>query len=475
MGCAESTRCHMQFEHDVPVEMLLHSLQRVVPVIPISKASVNSGVVRVYGRIVKPRVDKHERLLKSFDTLRRGCVCLDVQLIFETSFMASVSVAPHSQALSLSDTSDEDTDSDLENIFSGTPTKIQQACVSDSRPGDGDMNTKGIGTGCSEGEVDDDASTLSGSTVCRTPPSLPHDDSLGLPGNLNEETVEIIEHIPQFDLLNEVILSRTDFWLEQGGQRILVQCKTGRHSLIVDAQRQRKMYGDSRIVGRVRGQNRSHDKRQSNGLSPGGATFVDQRTRALIEECINPMHFPQDLKNRIEHEDECLAKTYFAGASYGYYHSEICVGDVVHIIGRLAEKYDPQSRAFVKVLKPFTGKELLHQINGRFPVVNNFRNEGADHTLIHLLKEDFSSPKLVVSTRDKYGEAWKLPKYVKGEHMDAEGRIILPHIQKSSVHDDTIGESKKETVASPEQPIIIDECMYKASPAPSTKIMPSSD
>ena len=56
--------------------------------------------------------------------------------------------------------------------------------------------------------------------------------------------------------------------------------------------------------------------------------------------------------------------------------------------------------------------------------ISNFGTEGADHALIHLLKEEFQSPKLVISTLDDNGEEWKLPNLEKGECLNEYGNVV---------------------------------------------------
>ena len=129
----------------------------------------------------------------------------------------------------------------------------------------------------------------------------------------------------------------------------------------------------------------------SGGLSRAGAMLVGQKARTLIQESIDPELFPETLKSRIEQEENDLANNYFAGASFGYNHAHLCVNDVVRVIGMLSEKYHAPSGERVMVLKPFSEQQLLSQIKQRSSGLRRFGTQGADHTLIHLLHEEFRS------------------------------------------------------------------------------------
>jgi hypothetical protein len=485
-------------EYDVPMEMLLHSLQRAVPARPVSEIRAKSGIVRVCGRIVSQCGGGAERHLQSFHAMRGKCVCLDVQLIIETSYMAAV--VPLPETYSLSDTSDEDdSDADMNDPFDDTPVQGSEIDESEGIPPppqvlEGRNNAPGpemiqtsdpagnsAGKGISDtvpdqvvGELDDDDDNALDENVSLPPLGPPRGPA---PGVAEHQT--FFERIPDFDSLPEALHVRSDFWVEQGGKKILVRCNTEQHSLIVDMRRQREMYGDPHIEGRAKrtiksqdGKWMHHDAVIVGGLSRGGAMVVGQRAKTLIQESIDPALFPEMLKTRIEQESEELAKNYFSGASFGYNHAELCVDDIVHVIGMLSEEYHATSGARVLVLKPFSERQLLRQIKHRSSGVCHFGKQGADHALIHLLQEEFQSPKLVISTLDNNGEEWKMPNVKKGEHLNGAGIIVSPHDERKVVSRCAlVGESKDELDAN----FVETESHRSNVTSPSnTKILPST-
>ena len=404
MGCTGSSITPKgEIQYDMPMEMFLHSLQRVVPASLVSAVDVKGGVVRVCGRIKGAQGGRDIKPMRSLFS-RKQCVYVDVKLIIETSFVAVVQ-QPNDEICDYASTGEN-----TENC-----PRITEHAQHSTRLAE--ITSNG---GCAS-SLDRDIRELSRSEVVDVPQTN-------------------YEYIPEFKTVSENLQFRSDFWLEHEGKRILINCKSKEPSLIVDIKQCREMYGDANLVGREKRENRYDDNWVANlnivpgGLSRGGAILASSRTRSLISESKDPERFPRRLRKLIEKKHSRTARAYFSGASYGYSAAELYVGDVVNMVGVISEQWHPPSKETVLVLNPFSERHLLKQVSKGSTTASNFGKQGADHALIHLLKEEFRSPRLVVSTLDVNGNQWKLPNPRNGEYLNKEGYVV-PSCEGSKVAD----------------------------------------